>query len=172
MMAKTRKNQYGLKWRVSSVICAILLFLGMAATLSASEIDLSKAVRIGSGSKTVIEFTDPDCPFCRQASRYLDGRSDVTRYVFFAPLDSHPKAKEKVRFILSQKDKARAYHDVMAGDKDNAKTLRATEQGAKLQREHSEIASRLGVKSMPTFMVFGRIIVGFDEQEFREILGE
>jgi len=144
----------------------------MATTLYASDLDLSKAVRIGSGSKTVIEFTDPDCPFCRQASRYLDGRPDVTRYVFFVPLDSHPKAKEKVRFILSQKDKARAYHDVMAGDKDNAKTLRATEQGAKLQRAHSEIASRLGVKSMPTFMVFGRIIVGFDEQEFREILGD
>ena len=118
-----------------------------------------------------MEFTDPDCPFCRQASRYLDGRTDVTRYVFFYPLARHPKAREKVRYILSQMDKARAYHEVMAGKMDGVPSFNTTAKGIRLQEEQFEIATRTKVNSTPTFMAFGRIISGFDANKFEELLG-
>lgn len=137
----------------------------------AGEIDFSKAVKIGSGPKTVVEFTDPDCPFCRKASKYFEGRHDVTRYVFFNPLARHPKAKDKVRFILSMPDRAKAYHDVMSGRLDSVALLTNTPEGVRLQEEQYEIAKKSKVDSTPTFMINGRIIEGFDLKKIEEVLG-
>jgi thiol:disulfide interchange protein DsbC len=138
---------------------------------SAADIDTSKSITIGSGSKTVFEFTDPDCPFCRKASTYLDGRTDVTRHIFFFPLRNHPRAKEKARFVLSMPDKAKAYHDVMSGRMDAAPPLTASPEGILLQGEQLEIAKKHKVGSTPTFMINGRIIVGFDQKKIEEALG-
>ena len=139
-----------------------LIIFFMAATMlsgvtaaSAAGIDISKSITIGSGAKTVFEFTDPDCPFCRKASKYFDGRPDVTRHVFFYPLPRHPRAKEKVRFILSMPDKSKAYHDVMSGKMDAAPHLASTPEGIKLQEEQLEIVKKNRVDSTPTFMING-----------------
>ena len=138
----------------------------------AADLDLSKSITIGSGPKTVIEFTDPDCPFCRKASNYFDGRSDVTRHVFFYPLPRHTRAKEKARFVLSMPDKAKAYHDVMSGKMDAAPPLVSTQEGIKLQEEQLEIAKKNKITSTPNFMINGRIIVGFDLKLIEEALGK
>lgn len=147
-----------------------ILFWG--GTASATDIDTSKGVTIGSGAKTVFEFTDPDCPFCRKASKYFEGRPDVTRHVFFYPLPRHPRAKEKARFILSMPDKAKAYHDVMSGSMDAAPQLASTAEGIKLQEEQLRIAKKYKVNSTPTFMINGRIIEGFDVKKIEEALGQ
>lgn len=137
----------------------------------ATGIDFSKGFQIGSGAKTVIEFTDPDCPFCRKASAYFEGRTDVKRIIFFVPLARHPRAREKARFILSMPDKAKAYHDVMSGRLDAAPPLVSTPEGNRLQDEQAVIAKRLKVDSTPTFMINGRIIEGFDLKKIEEVLG-
>ena len=85
------------------------------------EIPLDKGIKIGSGRNTVIEFTDPDCPYCRKASEYLKGRNDTTRYVYFLPLAAHKDAENKARFILCSNDKAKAYEEVMSGKHDDRK---------------------------------------------------
>lgn len=155
---------------------ALLLML-LAGTLFyhpvvAADLDLSKSITIGSGPKTVIEFTDPDCPFCRKASKYFDGRSDVTRHVFFYPLPRHPKAKEKAQYVLSQMDRASAYHTVMLGKMDAVQKFEGiTPRGIKLQEEQLEITKKHKVDSTPTFMIDGRIIVGFDQKKIEEALG-
>lgn len=155
-----------------------VMFLLLAAVMcggsgvaSAAGIDISKAITIGNGPKAVYEFTDPDCPFCRKASAYFDTRTDVTRYVFFYPLPRHPRAKEKARFVLSMPDKVKAYHDVMSGRLDSAPPLSATPQGIKLQEEQLEITKKHKIDSTPTFMIFGRIIEGFDLKRIEEALG-
>ncbi len=158
--------RYGHMWAV-----VLMVFVLSAGNGDAGEIDFSKGVKIGSGPKTVVEFTDPDCPFCRKASRYFESRPDVTRYVFFNPLARHPKAKEKVRFILSMQDKAGAYHDVMSGKQDAAQALTATPEGGKLQEEQQAIAKKNKVDSTPTFIINGRIIEGFDLKRIEEALG-
>lgn len=155
----------------------IIVLLLLAVTLcaypaTAADLNLSKAITIGNGPKKVIEFTDPDCPFCRKASKYFETRSDLTRYVFFYPLPRHTRAKEKIRFILSMPDKAKAYHDVMSGKMDSAPQLASTAEGAKLQAEQMEIAKKSKVDSTPTFMINGRIIVGFDPKKIEEALGK
>ncbi|MDD2321934.1 MAG: thioredoxin fold domain-containing protein [Geobacteraceae bacterium] len=137
-----------------------------------ADLDLRKSITIGNGPKTVIEFTDPDCPFCRKASKYFEERSDVTRHVFFFPLPRHLKAKEKVRFVLSQSDRANAYRAVMSGRMDNVQKLEGiTSKGIRLQEEQFEIAKTHKVDSTPTFMISGRIIEGFDLKKIEEVLG-
>lgn len=150
------------------VLLCVTLFYHPAI---AGDQDFSKSITIGNGPKTVVEFTDPDCPFCRKASTYFDRRSDVTRHVFFYPLPRHLKAKEKVRFILSMPDKAKAYHDVMSGRMDATPQLASTPEGVKLQEEQLEIAKKHKVDSTPTFVINGRIIVGFDQKKIEEALG-
>jgi thiol:disulfide interchange protein DsbC len=154
----------------------ILLVLAVAATCKpadASTLDFGKSVNIGNGPKTVVEFTDPDCPYCRKASKYFEGRSDVTRHVFFYPLPRHPKAKEKARYILSQMDRAAAYREVMSGKMDTVLKFEGiNSNGIKLQEEQFEIARKMKVDSTPTFLINGRIIVGFDQKKIEEALGK
>lgn len=151
------------------VAATVLLCTG---PVSAENMDFSKAIVIGSGPKMVVEFTDPDCSFCRKAAKFFAQRSDVTQYIFLLPLPRHPRAKEKAQFVLSQHDKARAYHDVMSGKLDSQQALAITPAGIKLQEEHYEIARKNEVTSTPTFMLFGRIIVGFDQKKIEEALGK
>lgn len=155
---------------VITILLALSLFCHPAI---AAELDLNKSISIGSGSKTVIEFTDPDCPFCRKASKYFEGRNDVKRHVFFYPLPHHPKAKEKAQFILSQMDRAAAYRAVMSGKMDSIQKYEGiTPFGAKLQEEQMEIARKHKIDSTPTFLINGRVIVGFDQRKIEEALGK
>lgn len=152
----------------AGLLAVVVVAVGSAA---AAGMDLSKAITIGTGPKTVVEFTDPDCPFCRKASRYFEGRADVTRHIFFYPLARHPKAREKAQVVLSMPDKARGYHDVMSGRMDSAELPLPTSEGVKLQAQHVEISRKQKVDSTPTFMINGRIIEGFDLGKIEELLG-
>ncbi len=158
---------------VRAAVAALVLLAGLwgGALSAAAELDFSKALKLGSGPRVVVEFTDPDCPYCRAASRYLDGRGGVTRYVFFYPLARHPRSREKVRHILSRKDGEVAYHQAMSGALDGAPRLVSTPWGDRLQEEQVTIATRAGVRSTPTFMINGRIVVGFDRPKIEELLG-
>ena len=156
---------------IRAILFTLLAVAAVFIRPASAEIDYSKAISIGSGPKIVVEFTDPDCPHCRNASRYFDGRTDVTRYVFFFPLARHPKAREKAQFVLSVENKAQAYHDAMSGRMDAAALPPATAEGVKLQGQHVEIARKVKVDSTPTFMINGRIIEGFDLRKIEEALG-
>lgn len=156
-------------------LCMILSLLMLSASLvSASSIDLTKAIVIGNGPKKVIEFTDPDCPFCRKASAYFHNRTDVTRYVFFKILASHPNSRPKGQYVLSGKDKVKLYHDVMSGslDRTDLSSLPTTEKGKKLLEDQQLMAEKAGIDSTPTFMIMGRVIEGFDLKRIEELLGK
>lgn len=157
-----------LKQSFITVAACLIICTGQA---SATGIDIGKGITIGSGPKTVFEFTDPDCPFCRKASKYFEGRKDVTRHIFFYPLPQHTKAKVKAQYILSQNDPARAYHEIMSGRMDSAQTFVTTPKGVKLQQEQYDIAKKSKVDSTPTFIINGRIIEGFDLKKIEEALG-
>ncbi|MBT0666229.1 DsbC family protein [Geobacter pelophilus] len=130
---------------------------------------LEKAVKIGSGKNTVIEFTDPDCPYCRKASEFLKKRKDVTRYVFFAPF-AHPQAITKIHHILNSKDKAAAYEDMMGG-KPSPQGATYSDSVKSLAQEHIALARKLGVQGTPTFFVNGQEVVGADEKKIESLLG-
>ena len=125
------------------------------------ELPLAKAVKIGTGKNVVVEFTDPDCPYCRRASEGLKKRQDVTRYVFFAPL-AHPNALPKIHHILNAEDKAKAYEEMMGGMEAPRPASDYPEAVKKLAAEQMEWARKVGITGTPTFFVNGKAVVGAD----------
>lgn len=133
------------------------------------DLPLDKAVRVGSGPKKVIEFTDPDCPYCRKASEALKGRTDITRYVFLTPL-AHPNAITKVHYVLSAKDQEKAYHEMMEGKPVPASPADYSKEVKAQAAEHLDLARALGVDGTPTFYINGQQIVGADMERIKELL--
>jgi thiol:disulfide interchange protein DsbC len=143
----------------------------------AKDLPLDKAVKVGTGKHIVIEFTDPDCPYCRKAAEFFEKRADVTKYTFFMPLPMHPDAKNKERYILCQQDKGKAFEDVMKGKIDNAKyeTCKSAEVDD-LIKIHESVAAKMGISSTPFFIIDETAISGADipklEQELRKEIVE
>jgi len=122
------------------------------------KLPLDKALTIGSGPVQVVEFTDPDCPFCRQLDQVLAGRKDITRHVFFFPLESlHPSARDKARFILCSADREKAMRAVYAGELDDMSIPDTGDcQADALIDEHLRAGGSVGVRGTPTIWIDGR----------------
>ncbi len=122
------------------------------------EIPLEKAIKIGSGKNTVIEFTDPDCSFCRKAYQFFAGRSDVTKHVF---LLSKQGAEQKAKYILTSADRAKAYNEAMSGKLDDGKfKVQDEKKGADLLNAHREIVTKMGISGTPYFFINGQVVRG------------
>ncbi|MCX5854449.1 MAG: DsbC family protein [Deltaproteobacteria bacterium] len=136
------------------------------------DIPLQKALSIGKGKHTVMEITDPDCPYCRRASEFFSKRTDVTRQIFFYPISSHPKAADKVLYVFCAKDRAKAYEEAMSGKLDDM-TFKICEdtQARELLKTHKDVAERLGVRGTPFFFVDGQTAVfGADIPRLEKLL--
>jgi thiol:disulfide interchange protein DsbC len=135
-------------------------------------VPLEKALRIGAGPHQVIEITDPDCVYCRRASAFLSGRSDVTRHVFFFPLAIHPNAAAKVRQIFCAEDRVKAYEEAMTGKLDDMKFTPCKSDAVEdLLKAHREIGDRVGVTGTPLFLIDGQVVFGADIPRMEKILG-
>ena len=81
-----------------------------------SKLPLDKAiVRVkGNGSRKLVLFSDPECPYCQGLEKQLEGVKDVTIYTFLLPLtDLHPDALRKAQLIWCAKDKAKAWDNML-----------------------------------------------------------
>jgi thiol:disulfide interchange protein DsbC len=130
---------------------------------------LDKAVTIGNGPNQVIEFTDPDCPYCRKLDAYLSGRKDITRHIFFFPLNIHPKAKDKAQYILCSENPGSAKREVFSGkwDKDLPPLKNCS---ATLLDDHLRSAGVVGVRGTPTLWINGTKIGGANIEAIASIL--
>jgi thiol:disulfide interchange protein DsbC len=122
-----------------------------------SSIPFDKAVKLGNGSKTVIEISDPTCPYCRMASKKIDEYKDVTRYVFFMPIHGEDSIKQ-ISYIICSKDPEKAYHEAYSGKIDNqVKTMNITNEcKAKMDKilsDHQILAQKLNVRGTPFFII-------------------
>lgn len=117
-----------------------------------SKLDKDKLLKIGKGSKEIIEITDPECPFCKKAEKFFEESSNVSRYVIFYPLPFHKNAKRLSVHIMCSKDKEKAYKEIMNGNF-NEKSLLKCEEGEKLVSEMEDIAKNLGIRGTPTFFI-------------------
>jgi thiol:disulfide interchange protein DsbC len=85
-------------------------------------IPLSNSIIIGDpkGSKRIIVFTDPDCPFCKRLHEELKklvvGEPDLAVYIKMFPLKMHPGAYDKARVILGS-NSAEMLEKAFAGEK-------------------------------------------------------
>ncbi len=135
------------------------------------DLPLDKAVKIGNGKNVVVEFTDPDCPFCRKAYEFLKNRTDITHYTFFTPL-AHPGAITKVYYILAAADKVKAYQEMFEGKSAVEPAGGYSETVKKLAQEHLSLGRTAGVTGTPTFYINGKLIVGADFQQIGALLGD
>ncbi len=133
------------------------------------ELPLEKAVKVGNGPKKVIEFTDPDCPYCRRASEALKGRADITRYVFLTPM-AHPNAITKVYYILSSKDQEKAYHEMMDGKPVPSSSAEYSQEVKDQAAQYMDFARALGIDGTPTFFINGQQVVGADMERINGLL--
>jgi thiol:disulfide interchange protein DsbC len=135
------------------------------------DLPLDKALKIGSGKNIILEFTDPDCPYCRKASSFLSQKTDVTRYVFFLPLPMHKDAENKIKYIFCANDKAKAYEEAMQGKLDSQKyEICKKPEIDDLVRIHKDASKKMGINSTPFFIVNGKSISGANTPEIDKAL--
>ena len=144
---------------------------GALAAQVVKSLPLDKAVKIGDGKKMVIEFTDPDCPYCRKAFEYFSKRTDVTQYVFFAPL-AHPAAITKIQYILGADNKTQAFDSMMLGQEIPASAKPVTPAIKALAQEHLDMAKKVGIQGTPTFFIKGEMVVGADTKKMDDLLAD
>jgi len=125
-----------------------------------SRIPLKDAVQIkrGNGAKKLIMFTDVDCPFCRKAYDWLKGQTDYTLYIFFYPLDMHPKSPGKSVQILCSKNQETALENAQSDKEIDSQKCGA---GEKMLARHHAVAGEVGVDGTPLFVTdSGKKITG------------
>lgn len=146
--------------------------LGERYRLLTSE-DLKKAIKVGTGKNIVVEVTDPDCPFCRKMHAYWNSRKDLTRYIFFKPLDMHPDAVKKASYILAADDTEKALFEVYSGQLDgNRKILDQKHDDKGLLKAQKAIADKLQVNATPSYWVNGKYVSGANIPLVEKYLGK
>jgi thiol:disulfide interchange protein DsbC len=78
--------------------------------LATVPLDLAIKKVKGNGERTLIVFSDADCPFCHKLETEMKTIDNVTIYTFLFPIDSlHPDAARKSRMIWCSEDRQKAW---------------------------------------------------------------
>jgi thiol:disulfide interchange protein DsbC len=92
----------------------------MAAALRAAnkphivtkDLDTRDAIKVGSGSRRLYVFSDPDCPYCKQLEAELAKLSNVQIFMFPFPLVGlHANARVIAESIWCQEDRGSAWRN-------------------------------------------------------------
>jgi thiol:disulfide interchange protein DsbC len=76
-----------------------------------------KTVR-GDGSRKLVVFSDPDCPYCKGLEGELAKIDNVSIFTFLYPLEGlHPDAKGKAERVWCSSNRAKAWSELMATGK-------------------------------------------------------
>lgn len=66
----------------------------------------------GNGARKLVQFTDPNCPYCKRFERDLANVKDVTVYTFLYPILGGD-SPDKARAVWCAKDSAKVWRDWM-----------------------------------------------------------
>jgi len=143
-----------------------------SARTKLGKIDPAKALAIGpANAPTVIEFTDPDCPYCRALEKFWEAKAaegkPVRQLVYFVS-GIHPEAAAKAEHILCSPDKATEFKAIYAGK--TPEHLRTCAPGHAKVAEDADLVREIGVSGTPTLVVDGKLIAGFQQGELEEFL--
>jgi thiol:disulfide interchange protein DsbC len=139
----------------------------------AKQAPLDKAIKIGGGKNTIVEFTDIDCQYCRTASQFLEKMENVTRYIYFVSLSGNPQTQAKTKYVLCATDKAKAYEEAMTGKLDDMKFKACDSKEAEsLFQSQKEIGQKVNPPGTPFFLVNGKPVMGANMPEINKLLGE
>jgi thiol:disulfide interchange protein DsbC len=137
-------------------------------------IDPAKALAVGPASAPqVIEFTDPDCPYCRALDRFWAAKAaegkPVRRLIYFVS-GIHPEAAAKAEHILCTPDKEAAFKAIYAGA--TPTQLHKCREGRDKVDADAQLVRSLGISGTPTLIADGKLISGFQQAELQAFLDE
>ncbi len=135
-------------------------------------INEADALVIGpAGAPKVVEFTDPDCPYCQALERFWLSKAaegkPVQRLVYFVS-GIHPQAAAKAEHILCAPDREAAFKSIYSGAQ--PATLHKCRPGAEKVARDAETVRKMGISGTPTMFVEGRLISGFQQGELEAFL--
>lgn len=138
-----------------------------------STLPLDKAVKVvkGNGSRKLVVFSDPDCPYCKKLEQKdLIGLTDVTIYTFLYPLEGlHPDAANKSKAIWCAPDRNKAWQEwILNGQFPNG----AANCNTPIE-EIAELGRKLGISSTPT-LIFAdgkRLLGAYPAKEIEKAMG-
>lgn len=117
------------------------------------KLPLDKAVKEvkGNGSRTLIVFTDVDCPYSRKLAKTLEQVSDVTVYTFLFPLVSiHPEAKAKSDAVWCAADSVKELAKALNGE--TVKSVANNPICTSPVESTLKLAAELGIGGTPTLI--------------------
>lgn len=88
-----------------------------------SKIPLKQAITKvkGDGSRKLVVFSDPDCPYCKQLEKELAFLDNVTIYTMLYPIvELHPDARAKSEAVWCSPDRTKAWDNIMLHGKEPA----------------------------------------------------
>ena len=139
-----------------------------------TQLDPSAALIVGdpNAPKTIIEFTDPDCTYCRKLHQQLRMETNVKRVVFFSPLEQlHPTASKKVVHIFCSADPAKAFDEVYGDRSASAKTVWLDcEKGRQTAQAHKKVSEQFGVSGTPTVVLGDSVVSGYREAQIAQFI--
>jgi thiol:disulfide interchange protein DsbC len=138
-----------------------------------ASLPLDKAIKVvkGNGSRKLVVFSDPDCPYCKKLEQKdLVGITDVTIYTFLYPLESlHPDAANKSRAIWCAPDRSKAWQEWIL----NGQLPKGTASCDAPIDDVTELGSKLGITSTPTLIFANgkRLLGAYPAKEIEKIMG-
>ena len=128
-----------------------------------ASLPIDSAITIGNenADKTIIEFTDPNCGYCKSYDSYITNESNaakVKRVVFFDSRNS-PNSKQKIIHILCSENTQKAMKLIYDGIFPDE--YLSCEQGIKTQELHASASQIAGNRGTPSFIIDGKLTLGF-----------
>ena len=119
----------------------------------------------------IIEFSDPDCPYCREYEKFITQLSQekaIKRTIFF-DTRVHRGSVEKVTHIICSDNQEEAFHDIYSG-----KTMeyKQCDKAAEILAAHLRVSEGLGVSGTPTFILGDKLSPGFRPGAILEYVNE
>lgn len=118
---------------------------------------LANAIKVvkGDGSRQLVVFSDPNCPYCKKLEQELVKLDNVTIYTFLYPvLGEDSKTLAIATWCAS--DRARAWSDMMLGQKRPTLISCVTPIN-----DNTVLGTRLGITGTPTLIAAdGRLLPG------------
>jgi thiol:disulfide interchange protein DsbC len=148
-------------------------------TIDYKTLPLSRAIKTvrGDGSRQLVVFEDPLCPFCRKLEKSMADLTNVTIYTFLFPLESlHPGATVFARQIWCSSDRSAAWSAWMQradGDTSTPKSVDGTVCNDDPIAQNRTLGQQLRINATPT-LVFtdgSRISNAISKDEIEKHLG-
>lgn len=139
-----------------------------------SSLPLELAIKVvrGNGSRKLVVFSDPDCPYCKRLEqKELIGITDVTVYTFLYPLESlHPDAARKSEAIWCAADRVKAWQEWSLNEQLPKKSASCNTPLSRI----ADLGAKLGISSTPTLIFAnGRRLAGaYPAREIEKAMNE